>query len=749
MSVFEICLTLCFGLAAAAPFVPGSARAKGAVLSLAPLISFVLILLAGPGVSSSRPWAPSLGVNLDFRLDPLSYAFALLVTGIGFLVVLYAGSYMEGEEGAGRFFSSLLAFMGAMLGLVTTDNILLLFVFWELTSVTSYLLISFKSHKPKARKAALTALVITGAGGFAMLAGLLMVGMSQAPPGAPLQASLSTILQGPPPSTLALCLIALGCFTKSAQFPFHGWLPGAMEAPSPVSAYLHSATMVKAGVYLLAKLQPLGSQVELWTPLVAGVGAATLAAGGILCFFAVDLKRILAFSTIASLGALVMAAGLPGAAGAKAFASFLIAHALYKAALFMAAGLADHATGVRDIRLLGGLGREIPIAGAASALAALSMMGIFPLMGFVGKEYLLGAVLPYPWLLGAALIGAAGSVFAAFQAGVRPWWLGQGEKVHHKPDASLQAGIVVCALGGVVLVLPSLLPLVSALAASLAPGAKTDLKLWAGINTELLLSLASLGVGLTAAAAWPKWRGFQDKAVEIPWGPTALWPALLEGMAKGSAWAAQKLEHGRLRWDFMTYWLAAAGAIALSLVLLPYPGLPPFTDLRFHEALVLGVGVAGAVGSLFMRSRLAAIALLGALGFAIAGTFLFLGAPDLAITQVLVDILVVVFLVVIFASLPRFGQISKPQTKARDGVVALFVGTIFALLTLKVLTVEHLPAVSQEMLAQSVEKAKGANVVNTILVDFRALDTLGEITVLVMAALGVMALQRLRREEDS
>jgi multicomponent Na+:H+ antiporter subunit A len=389
-----------FGAALAAPWLHRVTRgATAPLLALLPaslliyFASFAGRIAKGERVTVSYAWAPNLGVNLSFALDGLSLLFALLICGIGALVVIYAGGYLAGHHQLGRFYAFLLLFMASMLGLVLADNLLLLFVFWELTSISSFLLIGFDHEQEASRAAALQALLVTGGGGLALFAGMILLGLAGD------SFELSTLLargdmvRGDTRYLPILLLVVAGAFTKSAQVPFHFWLPGAMAAPTPVSAYLHSATMVKAGVYLLARLSPILGETATWTAIVAPVGAITMLLGGVIALYQTDLKRILAYSTISALGTLVLLLGLGTAAAITAAIVFLFAHALYKGALFMVAGALDHETGTRDVEQLGGLRRAMPVTAVVAALAAVSLAGFGPVVSFIGKELLLEAVL--------------------------------------------------------------------------------------------------------------------------------------------------------------------------------------------------------------------------------------------------------------------------------------------------------------------------------------------------------------------
>ncbi|MCG9895398.1 MAG: DUF4040 domain-containing protein [Fimbriimonadaceae bacterium] len=751
-SLLELIVLAAFGLGLVVPAWWRSLGKRGSAwTAVVPGGLFVWLAAMGPGEQTSfRPWAPDLGAELAFRLDPLSWIFCLLITGIGALVFLYASGYFGDDPATGRFLSTLACFMGAMLGLALADNAILLFVFWELTSITSFLLIGFKSAKEKARKAAIQALFVTGAGGLAMLAGLVWLGLESGTFRLSEMPALPAASAGAVP---ILLLVALGAFTKSAQFPFHFWLPGAMEAPTPVSSYLHSATMVKAGVFLLARLNPQLGELPLWTPLLATAGALTLLTGGLLSLRATDLKQILAYSTVAGLGALVLALGVGGESGAKAFAAFLVAHALYKGCLFMAAGSVDHEAGSRDVRELGGLARLMPWTAAGAGLGMLSMAGLIPFLGFVGKEYLIGAALKAPWTLPAVIVGAATAGWAGFQTAIRPFHMGSTPEAGHEAPWSMRVGPLV--LGGLALALGLLLPVMDAArlndvgAAVWASGDTPQIKLWAGINAELMISLASLALGIILFVTWPRWQqAVVERADRVKFGPAEGCRALLEVMPKLAGFAAAPFQQGRLRIDLLVVVLTAT--LLPAIALLRHGGLSGDLELTMpliHEVMVVAAAVIGAILSSATQSRLAAIAFLGVSGFSTALLFAFFGAPDLAVTQLLVETLAVVFFVLVFSKLPRFAALGSRWVKLRDAAIASAFGLVMTALVLAVLSADPMTPVSAQHLALSVPEAKGANVVNTILVDFRALDTLGEITVLVLAALGVFSLLRMDREE--
>ena len=392
--------------------VPTALAAAATAAGLVLLLAAAPAVLAGRSAAARVAWVPQLGLDFSLFLDPLGLLFAGLIFGIGLLVILYAHFYLAAEEATGRFFASLMLFQGAMLGIVVSNNVLLLLVFWELTSLSSFLLIGFWRDKAEARQGARMALAVTGGGGLALIAGVLLLG--QVAGSYELTAILEQgdIVRASPLYPLMLVLILIGCFTKSAQFPFHFWLPHAMAAPTPVSAYLHSATMVKAGVFLIARLWPVLAGTDLWFILVATTGLVTMLFGAGVALFRHDLKAILAYSTISQLGLLVMLFGFSTPMAAVAGVFHIINHATFKAALFMNAGIVDHETGTRDIRRLGGLARLMPITATLGTLAAASMAGLPPLNGFLSKEMMLEEASHVVWAGQAWLVPLLATVAA-------------------------------------------------------------------------------------------------------------------------------------------------------------------------------------------------------------------------------------------------------------------------------------------------------------------------------------------------
>jgi len=704
--------------------------------------------VSGAGRLVQLPWAPSLGLSLSFNLDGLGLLFALLITSIGALIVLYASRYLEGHPHASRFYASLFAFMGAMLGVVLSDNILTLFVFWELTGFTSYLLIGFEHERAAARAAALQALIVTGAGGLALLAaGVLLVDVSGTTSISAMAAQRASVVASPFYGAIA-GLILLAAFTKSAQVPFHFWLPNAMEAPTPVSAYLHSATMVKAGVYLIARMTPVVGSTTVWTTAVTVAGAATMVVGAYRSVQETDLKRILAYSTLSALGVLTMLLGVGTREATIAALVYLVAHAGYKGALFLVAGAIDHETGTRDISALGGLRRAMPLTALAGGAAALSMAGVPLTLGFVGKdaayEGLLHATDWYPWLLvlmvlASVLLGLSGLI-----AGVLPF-RGDPARVKevHDPAWPLWIPPLLLAAGGLFVgVAPSILngPLSTAATAIAGMSLDVSLSVWHGITPTLLLSLSTLAaVGSSyvvheavRARTWKPRHGSED-----------LYEGALSGLNAVSRAIAPALHSASLRTYVMV--IVATSVLIGGAALVTSAGLDsamPRTSIAPHDVLIVLLIVGGAIAAAFAQSTMSAVLSLGAVGYGVATMFLSFGAPDLAMTQFSVETLTVLIYVLVFRHFRALGPLSSRLVRARDGLIAVGTGIFIGGLLVSVATTET-PRRLQEYFAEfGPTLGHGRNIVNVILVDFRAFDTLGEITVLATAALGVRGLLR-------
>lgn len=736
------------------------------LLALVPLGAFLFYCSLVPSVArgdlikTAIPWADSLGISLTFFIDGLSLLFLLVISLVGVFVVLYAGGYLHGSKSLGKFYLYLMGFMAAMLGIVSSDNLILLFIFWELTSITSFLLIGYYHTKADSRRAALQALLVTGAGGLAMLAGFILLSIAAGTP------EISRIL-ALPPRTVAdsplfpwiLALILLGAFTKSAQFPFHFWLPNAMAAPAPVSSFLHSATMVKAGIFLLARLHPCLSAHELWSVIVAPVGAATLITGVFLAARETDLKKILAYTTLAVLGTLTMLLGIGSELAIKACLVYLIAHALYKAALFMSAGSVDHEAGTREVDHLSGLRHAMPFTAAGAFLGALSMAGIPLLLGFVSKEYFYKALLDaegpaYLWeIIG---VGTSMILFAlAFITGVRPFFGARKptpKPPHEAPWVMWVGPLVLGALALKFGLFPGWIGdhLISPAARAVLADSTFDahLKLWHGLNTALFLSILTVAGGAAALAFAPRWRRATRSlnAVLDSVGPERLYDILLESLLSFAKWQTRILQNGKLRNYILT-----VGGFAVLLLVLVLPRHAIVLDFaKMSPPSLIGVTVCGliasaAILSCFATSRFTVILTLGVVGLGVAILFFLFSSPDLAMTQILVETLTVVLFVLAFYKLPLLRDFSSRAIKIRDAILAAIFGALMSALVLIAFHFEQLARpISDYMSENSLTLANGRNVVNVILVDFRALDTLGEITVLAIAALGVYAMLSLK-----
>ncbi len=717
----------------------------------------------GEIITVSYAWVSSFGVNLSFYIDGLSLVFALLISGIGTLVMIYTGGYLAGHPQLGRFYVYLLLFMTAMLGLVLSGNIIAMFVFWELTSLSSYLLIGFNHRQPQARASALQALLVTGGGGLVLLAGLVLLGQVGGSWELSTLFNQDTVIQNHPLYLPIVLLILLGAFTKSAQFPFHIWLPNAMAAPTPVSAYLHSATMVKAGIFLLARFNPVLGNTPVWQFSLTTAGAVTMLLGAYLAWQQSDLKRILAYSTISALGTLVLLLGVGTAIAVKAAVVFLIVHSLYKGALFMAAGAVDHETGTRDINQLRGLRRAMPITFVAVTLAALSMAGALPLfVGYIGKKLIYEAALTAPsagWLLtGSVLLANTFTVVVAGLVAVRPFW-GRPRptpKPAHEAPPSLWLGPLLLAGLGLLLVMllefvpgnlltPFLATSATAVAAELV---QVKVAAWSGINAIFWLSLATLLAGIVFYAGRNGLRRLLSPANTVTAvGPERIYERALAGLQTVAASQTRLLQHGYLRLYLLTIVLVTAGLVGYTL--LTRYGLnigAGWSGVRVHEITVALVILLATIAAVVSNSRLATIAALGIIGYGLSLLFVFYGAPDLAMTQLAVETLTVIILALTLYHLPRFSRLSSTAGRARDALVALAVGGLVSLLVLTVLAIPMQSRLTPFFAENSVTLAKGRNIVNVILVDFRALDTLGEITVLAVAAIGIYALLKQQKQ---
>jgi len=736
-----------------------SALAAGAVAGTSFLLLLTLVprVLGGEVVREGWSWIPDAGIRFSLMADGLGLLFAGLILGIGLLVILYARFYLAEEDPMGRFFAYLLLFMGAMLGVVLSENLILLLVFWELTSLSSFLLIGYWKHLPEARQGARMALVVTGLGGLGLLGGILVLGSITGTYELGEVLRMGDTIQAHPLYAPALLLILLGAFTKSAQFPFHFWLPHAMAAPTPVSAYLHSATMVKAGVFLLARLHPALAGTELWFFLVGGAGITTMLVGAYIANIKHDLKGLLAYSTVSHLGLITALFGFGTRAAAVVGVFHIMNHAAFKASLFMNAGIVDHEAGTRDIRKLGGLRAYMPVTALLALVACAAMAGVPPLNGFLSKEMFLteSLDLPFaaamPWLIPLlATVGATLSVGYSIRYTKDVFWGEKPESFPHKPHEPprgmrlpVEFLVLVCVLVGL---FPNTFatPFLQAAADATVGGGlePLNLYLWHGFNLPLLMSALALGVGVLV------WR-FRWSLIGLHEGPIPLpeAKAIFQGTVARAVAGARSITTGMQNGSLQRYLALLVGtALVLAgwpllnggFTLGPVPQIPLDPGVLLFSLLLL-VGVAGTV--LLHRRRVTAIIFLSVVGLIISMAFVHLSAPDLALTQISVEVVTIVLLLLALHLLPPDTPAeSSAVRKLRDGVLAGGSGLLMGALTWMMLTRSAVDPISAYHLAQSYPQGGGTNVVNVILVDFRGFDTFGEVTVVGIAALGIYAL---------
>lgn len=691
-------------------------------------------------------WVPALGIELAFLLDGLSLGFALLITGIGAICILYAGAYFARDPRLPSLQIILLLFALSMLGLVVTDDAMTLYVFWEATTVTSFLLVGFDHEKGKSRDSALQALLVTAAGGLALLIALLLMGNEAGSLRLSEMNAQGDLLRESAFYLGIFWLVVIGAFTKSAQWPFQFWLPGAMAAPTPVSAYLHSATMVKAGVYLLARFTPAlgGTDVWLWTLTL--VGGFTMVQASIWALRQSDLKLMMAYTTVMALGALTMLLGQGSAMAVTAAMAFILVHAFYKAALFLGVGMIDKGAGTREYPELGGLARFMPITTAAIAIAALSMAGFPPMFGFIGKELIYASVedATMPWFVGGmALAANALMVVCAGVVAIRPF--AGRRRIAPKaytadPGWGLWLGPVILAIMGVAGGIFAgrfeeylVAPMVRAITGS-EIGA--HLALWHGINPALLLSLVTFAIGIALFFLVDRIRETLVRADPKTPGTEGGYDRSLQALKDFAAWQTRIVQSGLMTRYLQTTFVLLGGLI-WGAVYFGTPALPPLQlDLDLFEWAVIGIIIASIILVLVTQSRLTAIAGLGGVGAGTGVIFFLYGAIDVGMTQLFVEILVVVFITIAMVRLPRAGHIPFRWVNA---VIAGLFGLAITTALLAVLGTPLDRRLTSFFEATSVLEAHGRNIVNVILVDFRALDTMGEVSVIVISGIAALA----------
>lgn len=740
---------------------------KSIVLALVQLGFFayfatkISIIANGEIITSERNWIPEIGLNLSFALNGLSLAFALLITGIGSLVFLYAGAYMKNYANTDRFYFFLFLFSGAMLGLVLSANMIQLFIFWELTSFLSFLLISFFHEKESARNAAFQSLFITGFGGLILLTGIIFIGSIVNSYSYSEWIAQADIIKESRFYLPGLILILIGAFTKSAQFPFHFWLPGAMQAPAPVSSYLHSATMVKAGFFLLILLNPvLGGTIE-WTYIIPLFGSTTMLVGSYFAITQTDLKGILAYTTISALGILILLVGIDTELSIKAAILFLFIHAFYKATLFMIAGFIDKKTGTRELSKLGGLIKKMPFTFVIALLALFSMAGLPPMLGFLGKELIYEAKVQSPGIASLVLIlGVTSNILmiAVSLFFLKKVFLGKAANYEKKPNEKgwlyLVGPFVLAMLSLIFGLFPEILGksiIEPALNNVIGETVYVKLKIWHGFNKIFFLSLFTVISGFSLfflidkkPVVLKKWRYINSILFKIEF--TEVFSNVIENFIDFSKRSTKLIQHGFHRYYILSIIIFTTLLLWFQVYITRGWDLDTnFTFNPFYISGLVGVTIIATIFSVINKSRITTIIAMGVVGYGISLIYLYYSAVDLAITQIIVETLTVVIFVIVLQKLPRFAKLSSRVTKIRDLIIALSFGTVMTVLALKAIHVEFNRPISAFFIENSLDKAYGKNIVNVILVDFRALDTLGEITVLAIAALGVFVLLKRRK----
>lgn len=763
MSLFLIAALPFLGAVFPALLIRAGRNASASAAGLTTLLAFVGLMLHAPAVlrgdviQAQFDWLPGLGLNANFFLDGLGFLFASLILGIGLLIILYARFYLSREDPMGNFYTYLLLFQGAMVGIVTSDNILLLLIFWELTSLSSFLLIGFWKHLPEGRQGARMALTVTGAGGLAMIGGMLILGNIAGSYDLTVILSSKEAIQASPLYLPALILILIGAFTKSAQFPFHFWLPHAMAAPTPVSAYLHSATMVKAGLFLLARLWPVLAGTPEWFYIVATTGLITMVLGAIIALFKDDLKALLAFSTVSHLGLITMLLGFGTKFAAVAAVFHIINHATFKAALFMSAGIVDHEAHTRDIKRLGGLRHLMPITFAIATVAALSMAGIPPFNGFLSKEMMLEETLHTAWggsaylVPGLALIGALFSAAYSFRYIVHVFLGPKRSDYPAKPhDPGVGMWLAPAFLVGLVILIGLFSakivgPLVATAAGAVIGGEKLpyySLKLWHGFTPALYMSIVAVAGGAVLLMLHKPLARMWDNAPR----PEAkvIFEALIAALTRLARTITDGLHNGAMpRYAAimiaftvaLSFYAYQSGTLAAPTRTLQDVGLIPILG---WASLLIATGFMVAMH----RNRLLALVLIGVVGLVVSMGFNYLSAPDLALTQISVEVVTIILMLLALNFMPKETPIeSSTGARLRDISIASVAGLgvgglIYALMTRDFIG----ETISGFHLENSYKGGGGTNVVNVILVDFRGFDTFGEIIVLGIAALVIFAL---------
>jgi multicomponent Na+:H+ antiporter subunit A len=734
----------------------GGRRLRHGVTAIVAVPYVAQLMLVAWFLASGRPtsteqidWIPSLGVRIGVAIEPLTMLLTAIVAGIGLLIVIYSDAYFPDDWRRSRFLALMAVFTGGMAGIVVSNELLGLFVFWEITTVSSYLLIGFDDEKAQARAAALQAILVTTAGGLALLGGIVLLATEAG------TTSIPELVSDPPTGTIttaALILVFIGAFTKSAQFPFQFWLPGAMAAPTPASAYLHSATMVKAGIVLLVFLAPGFASTSLWLWVVTATGLVTMVVGAVIALRQPDLKLLLAYGTVSQLGFMTALIGLGYTATAIAV---LVAHSLFKAAMFLVVGIVDKATGTRDIRQLSGVGRQLPLVAAAGAVAAASMAGIPPLLGFVTKEAAFDLLISRHDWVSLAVIAAASALTVAYAA---QWWIGAfGTPGGEQPTATKSVAgrmVMPTVVLGLFTIGLGLWPkgLGEVINESFADPVK--LVLWPGFKPALALSAVVVAVGAIVAYVFRdgRWERLPTaRSLHLPSG-AVVYRASVRGLNTSADFVTGIVQNGSL-------------PVYIAVIVFSVLFVPTVTwlfdrdvaiDLPFWnsaaEGALVGIIVVAAIAATRAQRRMAAVLLLGAVGYSVAGIYVVFSAPDLALTQLLIETLTIALFALVLSKLPRrFGPPPFSLSQTTRVAVSVFAGLFVTATALVTSSIDPQRDLTPAYVSQS-KDAGGSNVVNVILTNFRAIDTLGEITVLAAAGIGISALIltiRAKRSEQS
>ena len=747
---------------------------------------FISITRNGDTVKETLEWMPSFGINFTAYVDGLGLLFAMLITGIGSLVVLYSIYYLDKKkEQLHNFYVYLMMFMGAMLGVVLSDNLIVLYMFWEFTSISSFLLIGYWYHRERSRYGAQKSMLITVFGGLSMLGGFLLLYLMGGTFSIRELVGQADQLMTQAFFLPALLLALLGAFTKSAQFPFHIWLPDAMEAPTPVSAYLHSATMVKAGIYLVARLSPVFAESSVWLWLVGGVGIFTLFWGSFNAVKQTDLKGILAFSTVSQLGLIMSLLGVGAAAlhytelddniymvATLAAVFHLINHATFKGSLFMVVGIIDHETGTRDIRKLGGLMNFMPITFTIAIIGAFSMAGLPPFNGFLSKEMFFtgmvrvlemdifnldtfGMIFPLLAWVGSVFtfIYSMILVFKTFTGKHQPEKL--EKKPHEAPLGMLISPIILASLVVIFGFFPNILseriiaPAVEAITPSLIQEGhevETHISFWHGFTPELFMTLGVILFGILLYLLLPSWKKVYK------WIPERFTlNSFYDGGLIKSERGAQNFTSGYMTGFIRTYLVYIFSfLIAISLFALWFNGafainLEEVAPVGVYEIAIALLLVISSVTILFAKSRLTSIISLGAAGYTVSLFFVLFRAPDLALTQLVIETVSVALFLLCFYHLPKLSRHEeRMRFKLGNALISIGVGVVVALFAISSYSSKMFESISKYYIENTHDKAGGENMVNVILVDFRGFDTMFEICVLAIAALGIFSMIKLR-----